>query len=141
MGGIVTSITRCKASRLFIIGIAAALLGCGGGNDGVTISGTVSVNGKPLQNGKIMVRPLGSAVGSGGSAEVVDGNYQLQDVPLGSNAFTFSGSALTGKSIAGPGGAPEPERVNAIPRQILQEGVEREVPEAGTQDFSLEGPV
>jgi hypothetical protein len=53
----------------------------------------------------------------------------------------FSGARLTGKSIAGPGGQPEPERVNVIPKKVLEEGVSRTIEESGTQDFALEGPV
>ncbi|WP_428306255.1 hypothetical protein [Lacipirellula sp.] len=101
-------------------------VGCGG-SAGVGVSGTVKVNGELLQTGKITYRPLASAAGNGGSAVIIEGNYQLADVPIGANVFTFSGSVLTGKSIPGPGGDPEPERKNTIPQQILKEGVEREI--------------
>jgi hypothetical protein len=101
----------------------------------------VKVNGALLQSGKITYRPVASTAGNGGSAEIIAGNYQLADVPIGANVFTFSGSVLTGKSIPGPGGNPEPDRKNAIPQQILKEGVEREISASGPQDFSLDGPV
>jgi hypothetical protein len=134
------SMSQAVALSLLITAAAGTLVGCGG-SAGVGVSGTVNVNGAPLQTGKITFRPLVPAAGNGGSAQIVDGNYQLTDVPIGANVFTFSGSVLTGKSIPGPGGAPEPERVNAIPRQILIEGVEREISASGPQDFSLDGPV
>lgn len=127
------------AATLLLTTTATTFTGCGG-STGVGVSGTVSVNGSPLQSGKITFRPLNSAAGNGGSTEIVDGQYHFTDVPVGANVFTFSGSVLTGKSISGPGGAPEPERVNAIPRQVLREGVEREISDSGPQDFSLDGP-
>lgn len=117
-------------------------VGCEGGRSGVTISGQVSVNGSPVESGRIMVRSLDSmAAAPTSSADVLDGRYELNDVPVGRNVFSFSGAALTGKSIAGPGGAAEPERVNVIPRTILDQGVERTIEGGGPQDFALDGPV
>lgn len=138
MGGHGYSLARLAAT-LLLLATATTFTGCGG-SAGVGVSGNVNVNGAPLKSGKITFRPLNSAAGNGGSAEIVDGQYHLADVPVGSNVFTFSGSVLTGKSISGPGGAPEPERVNAIPQQVLREGVEREISDSGPQDFSLDGP-
>lgn len=138
MGGHGYSFSQLAAT-LLLLTTATTLVGCGG-STGVGVSGTVSVNGSPLRSGKITFRPLNSAAGNGGAAEIVDGRYQLENVPVGANVFTFSGSVLTGKSISGPGGVPEPERVNAIPQQVLREGVEREISGSGPQDFSLDGP-
>lgn len=98
------------------------------------------VNSKPLTNGMIVFRPLAPGVGSGGSANVKGGNYQLDKVPLGRSVFTFSGTVLTGNTIPGPGGNPEPERVNVVPQKVLQEGVERTIEGDCIQDFLLEGP-
>ncbi|MBA4106246.1 MAG: hypothetical protein C0485_10850 [Pirellula sp.] len=120
--------------------LIAALTGCGGGRHGAALSGTVTVGGVPLEKGKIVFRPVDPALGNGGSADVIEGSYQLEGVSIGQCVFTFSGSKLTGRSITGPGGAPEPERANVIPQQALRDGVEREITESGTQDFSLEGP-
>lgn len=137
MGGHGYSFSRLVATLL--LSTTTTFTGCGG-SAGVGVSGTVNVNGSPLQSGKITFRPLDSAAGNGGSAEIVDGHYHLTNVPVGRTVFMFSGSVLTGRSISGPGGAPEPERVNAIPQQVLQEGVERGISDSGQQDFSLDGP-
>lgn len=112
-------------------------MGCGGGN-AVDIHGTVSVAGTPVEAGKIIYRSMESASGSGsgGSASVVNGEYQLDGVPIGRCVFTFSGVKLTGKTIPGPGGQ-QPERVNVIPQQVLSDGVERDIQGSGTQDFAL----
>lgn len=101
------------------------------------IHGTVTVAGTPVEEGKIVYRSMDSASGSGGSASIANGEYQLDDVPIGRCVFTFSGVKLTGKTIPGPGGQPEPERVNVIPQQVLRDGVERDVQGSGTQDFAL----
>jgi hypothetical protein len=129
-------------ARLLLLLAASILCGCGdGGRPRVSITGSISVNGVPLEAGMIVFRPLESGAGSGGSAEVTDGRYRLDNVPIGPTVFTFSGTRLTGKSIPGPGGQPEPERVNVIPRKVLNQGLERKVEDDSTQDFSLEGPV
>ncbi|MCA9236822.1 MAG: hypothetical protein KDA44_15205 [Planctomycetales bacterium] len=130
-----------KIARLMALASAIGLAGCsGGGRSVATISGEVAVNGEPLQRGKIVYRPVENDAGNGGSADVALGRYQLEEVPLGDNVFTFSGSVETGKTIVGPGGNPEPERANVIPRKILEEGVVRAIDGDGTQDFFLEGP-
>ena len=118
------------------------LLGCGGGSgsQSATVSGKVSVNGTLLHGGKIVFRPLDPSAGSGGSASIVDGEYRLEEVPLGENIFMFSGWELTGRMIQGPGGKPEPERASAIPKKVLEEGVKRSVEGDSTLDFALGGP-
>ncbi len=117
-------------------------LGCGGdgGHQYSTISGKVSVNGDLLQNGRIVFRPVDSSAGNGGSSEIVDGEYRLEKVPLGDNVFMFSGWKLTGQTIPGPGGKPEPERASIIPQKILEEGVKRKIEDDSTQDFAIDGP-
>jgi len=135
------SFTRAAVFTFAILTISLSA-GCGGGDAShAIISGSVTINGAPLKEGKIVVRSLDAGAGKGAFAEVVDGQYELTKVPIGSNIFTFSGSTLTGKSIPGPGGQPEPERANVVPRKILQDGIERKIESDGTQDFSLEGPV
>jgi hypothetical protein len=135
------SFARAITAGMALVLAAGALPGCGSsGGPHATISGSVTVNGEPLKDGKIMCRPMGTGSGQGKSAAVVEGRYKLADVPIGSDVFTFSGAKVTGKSIRGPGGQPEPERVNVIPRKVLHEGVERKIEANGTQDFALEGP-
>ncbi len=134
-------LTACARAPLALALATSLSLGCGGGAGHATVSGVVSVNGEPIKSGRIVYRPLQRSAGNGGSAEIADGNYQLKDVPTGRSVFMFSGSALTGKTIPGQGGRPETERVNVIPRDVLRDGVEREIESDGPQDFSLEGPV
>jgi hypothetical protein len=113
--------------------------GCGGStNPHATIRGTVIVNGKPIKEGKLVYFGNASGADGRGSAKIVDGKYILPNVPLGSTAFTFFAAAETGKTIAGPGGVPEPERVNIIPPRIASEGITREVTGDSTQDFDLD---
>lgn len=126
---------------LAIVCATLATCGCGGsGRPEAELTGTITVNGQPLETGRIVFRPATSGSGNGGNAPVQAGRYRLSAVPLGTIVFTFSGSRLTGKTIPGPGGAPEPERISVIPRKVLDEGVEREIAASGVQDFALSGP-
>lgn len=137
----VQSRTRVVASLVIALAAAAAPAGCGASGSQATVSGSVTVNGQRLESGKIVARPLEPGAGNGSSADVVEGAFRLERVAIGRNVFTFSGSKLTGKSIDGPGGQPEPERANIIPQQVLREGVERTIDGDSVQDFLLEGPV
>jgi hypothetical protein len=62
--------------------LAAALAGCGGGGDGpklYPVSGTVTFNGEPLKEGRIVYRMAGA--GSSGrsySGPITDGAYKLE---------------------------------------------------------------
>jgi len=69
--------------RFAIVAAAALVLGCGGGDKIVPVSGTVKLDGKPLANATINFQPTSTAnnpkagVGSYGSTGP-DGNYSLK---------------------------------------------------------------
>jgi hypothetical protein len=119
----------------------AFVVGCGGSADypHATISGTVSVGGKPVEQGTISYFSDHSDAHRRGTGKIEQGTYQLTDVPLGATVFTFSASAETGRTVPGPGGTPEQERVNLIPPKYGREGIERDIQGDGTQDFDIVG--
>jgi hypothetical protein len=128
-------------ARTVLIGHVIIILGGCGVNSTkpyATITGMVTVNGKPIKEGKVIYYPGTSGGTGGGSAKISDGKYSLNKVPLGSIAFTFSASAETGKTVPGPGGVPEPERVNIIPAKYGSEGITRQITGDGVQDFAIE---
>lgn len=102
-----------------------------------TIAGSVSVDGKPVEQGTISYFSDRSDGHRFGKASISHGEYELTEVPLGDVVFTFSASAETGKTIAGPGGVPEAERVNLIPKKYGSEGISRDISDDGAQDFQI----
>lgn len=61
-----------------LLATAFVLAGCG--SRGGTLSGRVSVDGAPLANGMLMVQ---AANGAQLSTPVIDGRYEVREVPLG----------------------------------------------------------
>jgi hypothetical protein len=61
------------------IGAAVAIPGCGPGNplDRQPISGEVTLDGQPLDRGRIKFRPLGSDRGIGSGDVIRDGQYAI----------------------------------------------------------------
>ncbi len=132
-----------RRGEMFVILLATLLLdltGCGERRSYqyTTISGSVSLDNKPVQNGTITFFPTEPGHGSGGHAPIVGGEYRLTDVPLGGNAFTFSASVETGGFVKGLTGDKIPEVINPVPERYRTEGVVREIADGGTQDFVLE---
>lgn len=125
----------------FLMGLVGlfAVAGCGGGPSypHATIHGSVTLDGKPIENGKITYIPLASAgAGSGGSATIAGGKYELSGVPIGQANFTFSALVETGRMVEDLG-KQVPERVNPIPAIYREAGVARDITSSGEQNFDL----
>lgn len=117
----------------------SATTGCGGGLSypHATIHGVVTLDGIPIQNGKITYFPQASAgAGSGGSATIAAGEYEISGVPIGQANFTFSALVETGRMVEDLG-KQVPERVNPIPAIYREAGVAREITSSGEQNFEL----
>jgi hypothetical protein len=69
--------------RLVLVAAAALVLGCGGGDKIVPVSGTVKLDGKPLANAMVSFQPTSTAknptagIGSYGNTDA-DGKYSLK---------------------------------------------------------------
>src|SRR5262249_10858789 len=59
-------------------------MGCGGSEAKVTMSGTVTVNGQPLENGRISFTPEESKSQPAGD-KVTKGHYEVAGVVVGKN--------------------------------------------------------
>lgn len=71
----ITSSRSLMCSALLVL---VALVGCNG--DGkMTVDGTATWNGQPIQKGYIELQPVGE--GHFASAEIVDGKFKLQTTP------------------------------------------------------------
>ena len=88
---------RSRVGAVFAFVAMAALVGCSGG-DGNTgdVSGTVSYDGKPIEDGLINFL---SADGKGqtASAPIKDGKYSISKVSVGATKVQIRGSKVTGK--------------------------------------------
>lgn len=130
---------KCVGNAL-LLAFVSAQWGCGDGPEypHASITGSVTVNGKLVEKGSITCYPENRRNGGATTAPIVAGQYHLAEIPQGNNVFTFSASAETGRSVPGPGGAPEPERINIIPQRFGREGMQRQITGDGVQNFVID---
>lgn len=90
---------RLPAAALLMAGMLVAVVGCGGGDgDTADVSGTVSYDGKPIENGSInFIATDGKGTGGG---VIKDGKYSATKVRIGPNKVQVSGSKVVGKKKA-----------------------------------------
>ena len=77
--------------------------GCGDGRLGV--SGSVTVNGQPMESGTINFRPTGDTKGNSAGAGIVDGKYEVRSekgLKPGKYKVTIQGYRKTGRKIRDP---------------------------------------
>ncbi|WP_437188206.1 hypothetical protein SH668x_001637 [Planctomicrobium sp. SH668] len=112
--------TQTLLLAIFAFGISPILSGCGGGNDNrASISGSVTFNGEPVEEGSItFIAEKGPSTGGA----ISNGTYSIpsENGPmLGNNTVHISWNKKTGKQIeAGsptPAGTKIDERKEAIP--------------------------
>jgi hypothetical protein len=108
--------TRREWSRVCLI-LAVAALGCGGGGDGprtYSVSGTVSYDGKPIEEGRIQFRNTGSD-GRAYSAEIKNGNYQMMSEAGSMKVEIIASRVVPGKMQKSEDGEMVPVREMFIP--------------------------
>jgi hypothetical protein len=114
-----------KNKRPLLIFLAAMLLlasGCGrGGADRGAVSGTVKLDGKPVEQGSILFTPIEGARGTVAGGEIKNGRYELSSKTgpvVGRNRVDIRAMRKTGKMVPkafAPPGEMVPEQVEAIP--------------------------
>jgi hypothetical protein len=100
------------------------------------LAGSITLDGEPIPNGQISFVGRGSQQALPMTAQIVDGKYQADAVPMGPVCVTISAVQLTGRMIQEYSGA-NAESINIIPEKY-RSGIEIEV--AGDnlqQDFPL----
>lgn len=85
---------------MLFAGVSLAMTGCGGP---MTITGTITVQGQPLERGSIMVE---SATGEVLVAPVEKGTFRLEGVPRGALKVAITES----EASAGPASVPRADR-------------------------------
>lgn len=75
---------------LALASVALLMTGCGGGSQGVTVSGTVTYDGKPVPQGSITFAPAdGKGASVGG--EIRNGQFTVTGVPPGEKIVSVTG--------------------------------------------------
>lgn len=96
------TITRRLASSAMLtlaLGALVSLPGCGGARS--TVSGSVTYDGQPVEDGSIRLHPTGDTQGQGGSAPIVGGRYEMKsDAGLLAGNYTVMISAFREASAA-----------------------------------------
>ncbi|WP_425617332.1 hypothetical protein NA78x_001006 [Anatilimnocola sp. NA78] len=122
--------------RIALYGLVAALmLGLSGCSD-PTVSGSVTFDGQPLQEGYIAFVPELS--GQGGGSNIVNGNYTIK-APAGKYKVEVTASKLTPlpPGQTGMDGAREEMKQFIPDRYNTKTELKAEVPASGKVDFQL----
>lgn len=137
-------IPALSARGTVVAALLCALLAVTGCNDGrkpgtARLGGRVTIDGQPPPAGaigSIAFRPTGK--GQPTSAQIVDGKYRCDDVPLGDVVASVQMVLPTGKMVS-EGGRSFQELRNLVSSKYDQ-GITLEVTEDNSsQDFELEG--
>lgn len=124
---------------MVLAGCLLFLGGCGFGS-GLTLKGTVAVDGVPVEKGTISFTPVATGAGEAVAAEIKDGKYVARNIPPGKTRVEFHAQRETGKMITSTDaaeGSTHPEIVNLIPMNFRQ-GIEITLIESDTtQNFDL----
>jgi hypothetical protein len=118
------------------------VLGCGD-RTRAPISGTVTLDGQPLEKGSILFVPMDGATGTATGGEIENGHYQLSGkacAAVGWNRVEIRSPKNTGKQIQyAPGTTPSMEVIQLVaPRFNAKSSLKTEIkPEANTADFEV----
>lgn len=104
------------ALALLLVGLMlSTLVGCGGTTGRGPVSGTVTLDGRPLEHGVINFRPVEGNAAPGSGGVVIDGSFEIPaDKGLRPGKYTVSIAAFknTGRMVSDfPDGPQRPERV------------------------------
>ena len=101
------------------------------------ISGAVTLDGANVESGRVNFMPTAGVKGQPVSADIVDGRYSQDDVPLGNVTVTFNITKDTGEMITEGDREPYPKIVSIVPAHYAQ-GISLNVTgDNAAQDFAL----
>jgi hypothetical protein len=132
------SVLPCLAAALLL------LAGCSGNR--AEISGTVRLNGHPIEEGSINFIPVEGATGPGTGAVIKDGRYHIprdKGATVGHNRVELRAFVSTGRKVKDPTGKRgtlTDERVMAFPPEYNDRStiVKDVQPGSNTFDFDVE---
>jgi hypothetical protein len=122
------------------IGIAVLMIsGCAGATDRASVSGTVTLDGKPVPEGYLNFYPESGGPSAGGT--ILDGKYTIEEergVVIGPNRIEVHGTYKTGKMVPGPFGEPVDEVAELIPAKYHRDSILKEDVSSGENTINLE---
>jgi hypothetical protein len=132
---------RWQYSLLLLV--LAGFAGCSNGPRRAAVSGSVLVDGKPLERGVINFLPAQGSQGPGAGTGITDGTFELDATHgaiVGPCRVEIRGFRKTGRKIA-PMGTPMDEEIQVVPPEFNdQSTLIREVKDGdNTIDFDLPG--
>lgn len=71
----------CGWGALWLLLVLPVVIGCGGGKEGqMTVTGSVTLDGQPLESGRIIFMPKekGSATATSGGGKIENGKYEAE---------------------------------------------------------------
>ncbi|MDR0609339.1 MAG: YgdI/YgdR family lipoprotein [Planctomycetaceae bacterium] len=126
-------------SLLLFIGVLLSVFfttGCGSNYVGVNLTGKITVDGTPIEDGFISITPSEGNRGVGVRVPISNGNYAAKNVPAGKAMVSFTAVKKTGKKVTVMG-VESDEQVSVIPDKY-KEGMETEIAtDQQTLDFEL----
>jgi hypothetical protein len=87
---------RCLGTAAVFAVAVGLLIGCSGGSESGEVSGTVTYDGKPVEDGAINFFPSDGKSSTAGDV-IKNGKYSAKKVPVGKMKVTISGSKVVGK--------------------------------------------
>lgn len=124
---------RKTIDSLYVLLVLLVLSGCGGQN-GVTVSGNVTLDGVPITTGRISFMPVDTKTGQAVGGEVANGAYTVRGVSAGKQRVNVTvdvkgrtmANAQKYKAYEHSGGKqgekpPIPELANALGNDQIQE--------------------
>jgi hypothetical protein len=94
-----------RASAFALLALAAPLVGCGAGHNRVAMSGKVTFDGRPVEQGQIVFAPQGA--GFTAAAPIVAGAYAIPAAKGASPGVSYTvritADRATGRKIQAPG--------------------------------------
>jgi len=123
-----------RVASAVLMGLLLALMGCGSGE--ATVSGTVSLDGKPLEEGHIAFRPLPAlAKSEARGGPIKDGKYQVKAQP-GQNRVEITATRVVPDKKDSFG---TPLRESMIPEKYnAQSELTKEISAGGVNEFNFE---
>lgn len=121
---VVSRILRSRqiASAAACVMVSALAVGCGGGEKGPAtypVTGTVTFDGEPIENGRVLFREV-EGDRRAYSAPIKNGNYELTAQP-GSMTVEITASRIIPGKFDNSNGTPEPVGEMYIPAQYNRE--------------------
>ena len=115
----------CRNLIFTVSALLALQIGCKPGPlyPHATVSGTVTLDGKPLESGCVSVMTPQANVGCFLDAA---GKFKLKNVPKGTICFVVQSMEETGQTVKDPFGNETPVKTSRIPKQY-EKGIEREI--------------